>query len=314
MNRKYQKTHISASSVHKYQKLVFLADLTVLRLITTVWAKMSQNSYLREFCAQVSQIVFLADLTVLRLITILWAEMSRDSYLREFCAQVSQIVFQADLTVLRLIRTVSCKNVTKLISPRVLCTSITNRVLSWFDRFTAYYYCMSRNITKLISSASSVLKYQRSCFKLIWPFYRLLKLYDQKCHKTHISASSVHKYKKYVFLDWFDRFTAYYNCMSKNVTKLISPRVLCTSITNRVLRLFDCFKTFYNCMSENITKLISPRVLCTSVTNRVLSWFDRFTAYYNCMSKNVTKLISPRVLCTSITNRVLSWFDRFTAY
>ena len=25
---------------------------------------MSQNSYLREFCAQVSQIVFLADLTV----------------------------------------------------------------------------------------------------------------------------------------------------------------------------------------------------------------------------------------------------------
>ena len=30
---------------------------------------MSQNSYLREFCAQVSQIVFLADLTVLWLVT-----------------------------------------------------------------------------------------------------------------------------------------------------------------------------------------------------------------------------------------------------
>ena len=30
---------------------------------------MSQNSYLRKFFAQVSQIVFLADLTVLRLIT-----------------------------------------------------------------------------------------------------------------------------------------------------------------------------------------------------------------------------------------------------
>ena len=27
---------------------------------------MSQNSYIREFCAQVSQIVFLVDLTVLR--------------------------------------------------------------------------------------------------------------------------------------------------------------------------------------------------------------------------------------------------------
>ena len=29
---------------------------------------MSENSYLHEFCAQVSQIVFLADLTVLRII------------------------------------------------------------------------------------------------------------------------------------------------------------------------------------------------------------------------------------------------------
>ena len=86
---------------------------------------MSQNSYLREFCAQVSQIVFLADLTVLRLITTVWAKMSQNSYLREFCAQVSQNVFLADLTVLRLIQ-----------------------------------------------------------------------LYEQKCHKIHISASSVHKYHK----------------------------------------------------------------------------------------------------------------------
>ena len=31
--------------------------------------------------------------------------MSQNSYLREFCAQLSQIVFQADLTVLRLVRT-----------------------------------------------------------------------------------------------------------------------------------------------------------------------------------------------------------------
>ena len=59
---------------------------------------MSQNSYLREFCAQVSQMVFLADLTVLRLITIVWAKLSQDSYLHEFCAKVSQIVFLADLS------------------------------------------------------------------------------------------------------------------------------------------------------------------------------------------------------------------------
>ena len=67
---------------------------------------MSQNSYLREFCAVMSQIVFLADLTVLRLITTVWAKMSKNSYLREFCAQVSKIVFQADLAVLLLITTV----------------------------------------------------------------------------------------------------------------------------------------------------------------------------------------------------------------
>ena len=75
--QKYHKTHISASSVNKYKKIEFLAYLTVLRLFTTVWAKMSQNSYLREFCAQVSQIVFLADLTVLRLNTTVWAKFQK---------------------------------------------------------------------------------------------------------------------------------------------------------------------------------------------------------------------------------------------
>ena len=64
---------------------------------------MSQISYLNELCAQISQIVFLADLTVLRLIATVWEKMSENSYLRKSCAQVSQIVFLADLTVLRLI-------------------------------------------------------------------------------------------------------------------------------------------------------------------------------------------------------------------
>ena len=36
---------------------------------------MSENSYLRQFSAQVSQIVLLAYLTVLRLITIVWPEI-----------------------------------------------------------------------------------------------------------------------------------------------------------------------------------------------------------------------------------------------
>ena len=109
-------------------QIVFLADLTVLRLITIVWTKnlkklisprvlcttnvlglltrlwtkMSENSYLREFCVQVSQIVLLADLTVLRLIFYgMSIKMSENSYLREFCAQVSQIVFLAYLTFFR---------------------------------------------------------------------------------------------------------------------------------------------------------------------------------------------------------------------
>ena len=59
---------------------------------------MSENSYLRNFSAQVSQIVFLAYLTVLRLITTVWREMSENSFFREFSAQVSQSVLLAYLT------------------------------------------------------------------------------------------------------------------------------------------------------------------------------------------------------------------------
>ena len=39
---------------------------------------MSENSYLRDFCAQISQNVFLADFTVLRLNTTVWAKMSQN--------------------------------------------------------------------------------------------------------------------------------------------------------------------------------------------------------------------------------------------
>ena len=114
-----------------------------------------------------------------------------------------------------------------------------------------------------------------------------------------------------VFLADLTVLTAYYNYISKNVKKLITPRDLYTSITNRVPMWSDHFTAYSNCMSEKVTKLVSPRVLCTNVAKRVLTWFDRFTAYYNCMSKNVGKLISPRVLCTSVKNRVLRWFNRF---
>ena len=70
---------------------------------------MSQNSYLRELCAQVSQNVFLADLNVSRRSLTAWADLKQNSYLSEFCAQVSQIVVLADLNVLRLYTTVLAK-------------------------------------------------------------------------------------------------------------------------------------------------------------------------------------------------------------
>ena len=115
--------------------------------------------------------------------------MSQNSYLREFCAQVSKIVLLADLTVLQLVRTVWAKISSKLIFPRVLCTSIINHVLSWFDRFTAYYkyhrlYEQKCHVTKLISPRVLIWPFCTSinthivlhkchilCSELIWPFY-----------------------------------------------------------------------------------------------------------------------------------------------
>ena len=94
--------------------------------------------------------MFLPYLTVLRLITTVWPENSENSYLHQFSAQVSQIVFLAYLTVLRLFTTVWPKDVRKLISPPFKCTSITNRVLTLFDRFTIYYNCKTWNVRKLI--------------------------------------------------------------------------------------------------------------------------------------------------------------------
>ena len=137
--------------------------------------------------------------------------------------------------------------------------------------------------------------------------------------------------------------------MKENVTKFITPRVVCTNIPNCVLSWFDIFTVYYNCLNKNVRKRISPRVLCASVTNRVLSWFDFFSVITTVWAKmwedsylrefcaqvsiivfladltvlrlittlwekKFTKLISPLVLCTSLPNRVLSWFDRFTSY
>ena len=63
---------------------------------------MTEKSYLRDFSAQLSQILFLASLTALPLITTVWVEISENSYLCDFSAQVLQTVISVSLTVLRL--------------------------------------------------------------------------------------------------------------------------------------------------------------------------------------------------------------------
>ena len=138
---KCQKTHISAISVHKYHKSCFSLISPFNGLLQHYDLKFSENSYLRHLIAQVSQIVFLAYLTVLRLITTVWPEMSENSYLRHFSALVSQLVFLAFLSVLRFITTVWPQNFKNFISPPIRCTSITNRVFTLIDRFTTYYNC-----------------------------------------------------------------------------------------------------------------------------------------------------------------------------
>ena len=63
---------------------------------------MTENFYIRDFSAQVSQIVFLAYLTALPLITNVWLELSENSNLCDFSARVSQLVFLAYFNSLRL--------------------------------------------------------------------------------------------------------------------------------------------------------------------------------------------------------------------
>ena len=92
--------------------------------------KISQNSYLHEFCAQVSQIVFLADLTVFAAYYNCMSENVTNSYFFDFCAQKSKIVFLAEFDSFTAYYNYISKIVKKLKTLRDLYTSVTNRVLS----------------------------------------------------------------------------------------------------------------------------------------------------------------------------------------
>ena len=202
--------------------MVFSAHLTVLRLITTVWAITSEISYLREFSAQKRQIVLSAHLTVLRLITTVWVKTSKISYLREFSAQVSQIVFSAQLTVLRPLTTV---------------WQVTQMVFSAQNVLQVFKNLISPEFSAQV---------HKSCYQLIWPFYGLLQLYEKKLQKSHISVSSVHKYHESC-LSSFDRFTVAFTTVWAKTSKISYLREFSAqSITNRVLSSFDRFTAYYN--------------------------------------------------------------------
>ena len=51
---KFNKTHISAISLHKYHKSCSQLFWPHLRIITTVWVEILENSYQRDFSAEVS--------------------------------------------------------------------------------------------------------------------------------------------------------------------------------------------------------------------------------------------------------------------
>ena len=170
------------------------------------------------------------------------------------------------------------KNFKNLLSPKVQCTSITNRVLSSIDRFTAFYNCMKKIFKNLIT-----------------PYVKYTSITNR-------------------FLNSFDRFTVFTTVRGKtskislirDFSAQVSPIVFSAHLT--VLRLITTL------WEKTLKNLISPWTQCTSIKKCVLSSHDRFTVFHNCMSKNFKNLKSPWVQCTSITNFILSSLDRFTVY
>ena len=123
---KLQKSHISVSSVQKFQKScseLIWPFYGFLQLYEVKLQKyyISVNS-VHKFYKSCSE----ADLSVLLFITTVWSKTSKISYLREFSGKVSQIVFSSHLTVLQLRTTVGGKNFKNLISPGIKWTGITN--------------------------------------------------------------------------------------------------------------------------------------------------------------------------------------------
>ena len=82
---------------------------------------------------------------------------------------------------------------------------------------------------------------------------RLITIVRPETSKTHIFAISVQSITNR-FFSLFDRFKAYYNYMTWNVRKLLTPRFQCTSITTRFLTFLTGLRlitTVWPEMAEN---------------------------------------------------------------
>ena len=122
--------------------------------------------------------------------------MSENSYLRDFSAQVSQILFFCLFDRF----TASYNSMSwNLYKTGISAISVHKYHKSCSQLLWPFYGLLLQydlKWQKTHNSAISVHKYHKSFFLLSWPFYDLLQLYDLKCQITHILAISVHKYHK----------------------------------------------------------------------------------------------------------------------
>ena len=106
-------------------------------------------------------------------------------------------------------------NVPKFIISRHQWTSITNRVLILFDRFTASYKCKSWNVNKLITPrvpCKSITNRVLCIFDRFTAFYNRM---TWNLRKLTIITNRV--------LSLTEQFRVLYNCMSWYVTELLTP-------------------------------------------------------------------------------------------
>ena len=163
--------------------------------------------------------------------------MTQNSYLRNFSAQLSQIGFSAYLTALQAYYNYMSWNLWKLVFPRFQSRSITNRVLSLFERFAAYYTCMT-----WLSGNSYIQYFNAQVSRIEFlAYFTALTLIttvwveiSENSYLRHFNA----QISQIVFLANLISLQAYYNYMSSILIKLVSPRLEFIYITNRVLSLF----------------------------------------------------------------------------